>query len=80
VKKILFISILIVVVAVVAFFSLRAGKVAPEKAIEQNLLVQIDSFTNLKARMLTKNNYSNYLRIPGWLIRNLNGPLNIISL
>jgi len=52
VKKILFISILIVVVAVVAFFSLRAGKVAPEKAIEQNLLVQIDSFTNLKNQLL----------------------------
>ena len=51
-KKILFISILIVVVAVVAFFSLRAGKVAPEKAIEQNLLVQIDSFTNLKNQLL----------------------------
>jgi len=53
VKKILFISILVVVVAVVAFFSLRAGRVAPEKAIEQNLLVQIDSFTNLKNQLLT---------------------------
>jgi len=53
VKKILFISILIAVVAVAAFFSLKVGKVAPEKAIEQNLLVQIDSFTNLKNQLLT---------------------------
>src|SRR5215813_12364332 len=50
-KKILFISLLLAVIIVSAFFSCKQKPPAPEKAIAQVLVSQVDSFASACSRL-----------------------------